>query len=167
MSQEIVSIFIDGPQIRAISEGLKGRIISPRELLRVLLKGRTIQKASWYELLRAGHTPRAGWLYKNVRSERLFELITSDEDVDLNLATDLIEEGFIGKPDTIILVSGDGDFLKPFRIAKRQGIRMELAAANKPPHYASVALIREADLFTDLMEILPEITVERIEGETG
>jgi uncharacterized LabA/DUF88 family protein len=166
---ETVSVFVDGPQIDAISRGLQDRVVSPRELLRALLKGRALQKATWYQSLAAGDRERANWLYANVRYDRLFELVTTqkktvdsgteDSKVDFLLVVDWLEEVLLGKPDTIILVSGDGDFLKAVRIAKRQGIKVELVASTKG-HYVSSSLLLEAgDNFTDLSELLDKISV--------
>lgn len=166
---ETVSIFIDGPQVDAISRGLQDRVVSPRELLRVLLKGRVLQKALWYQSLAAGDRDRASWLYANVRYDRLFDLVTTqkkplesgteDSKVDFLLAVDFLEEVFVGKPDTIVLVSGDGDFLKAVRIAKRQGIKVEVVASTKG-HYVSSSLMLEAgDNFIDLAGLMDQITV--------
>jgi uncharacterized LabA/DUF88 family protein len=166
---ETVSVFVDGPQIDAISRGLQNRVVSPRELLRVLLKGRVLQKAVWYQSLAAGDRERANWLYANVRYDRLFELVTTqkkavdsgteDSKVDFLLVVDWLEEVLLGKPDTIILVSGDGDFLKAVRIAKRQGIKVEVAAWSKG-HHVSASLMGEAgDNFIELAGLMDQITV--------
>lgn len=159
---EIVSIFIDGPQIDAVSRNLEGRVVSPRELLRVLLKGRVLQRAVWYQSLSASDTKRANWLYANVRYDRLFDLVTTQRmeiDIDILLVVDLLEEVFLGKPDTIVLVSGDGHFLRVMRIAKRQGIRVEVAAATKGQHVSTSLRLEAGGDFIDLSEVLEAITV--------
>ena len=161
---EKVSIFVDGPQINGMNKYLKdiGKAIVPRELLYHLLGTRVLHSAKWYQPLKPMDTERADWLYQYVSLDRLYDLTTSDEgDIDVELAVDLVEEAFLGKVDTIVLVSGDGDFLKPIRIAKEQGMRVEVAGSNKiGDTHMSLFLIREAHQVVELHDLLGKIAVK-------
>jgi uncharacterized LabA/DUF88 family protein len=63
--------------------------------------------------------------------------------------------------DEIVLFSGDGDFRALVQAVQRQGVRVSVVstAANHPPSIAD-ELRRQADVFIDLMELLPKIRRE-------
>jgi uncharacterized LabA/DUF88 family protein len=84
-----------------------------------------------------------------------FELVTrplvrhQDGSADGNLDGELITDLMDGQNlyDTVVLVSGDGDFAYTLRMLKKRGIRVEVLSFREA---ASGALIREADQFIDL-----------------
>jgi uncharacterized LabA/DUF88 family protein len=66
-------------------------------------------------------------------------------DWDVGIAMDIVR--LSEKIDTVVLVSGDGDFLEVLRYVKSRGIRAELMAFKKT---TSAKLLEEADDFIDL-----------------
>mgnify|MGYP006279081789 CR=1 FL=1 len=68
-------------------------------------------------------------------------------DWDVGMAMDAIRMS--KKLDTIVLVSGDGDFVDLIEYLRAQGCRVEVIAIAKS---ASAALREHADMFTDLGE---------------
>ncbi len=66
-------------------------------------------------------------------------------DWDVGIAIDIVR--LSEKIDTVVLVSGDGDFLEVLRYVKSRGIRAEVMAFKKT---TSAKLLEEADDFTDL-----------------
>lgn len=66
-------------------------------------------------------------------------------DWDVGIAMDIVR--LSEKIDTVVLVSGDGDFLEVLRYVKSRGIRAELMAFKKT---TSAKLSEEADDFIDL-----------------
>jgi uncharacterized LabA/DUF88 family protein len=63
--------------------------------------------------------------------------------------------------DEIVLFSGDGDFRVLVQAVQRQGVRVSVVStmASQPPSIAD-ELRRQADVFIDLMELLPKIRRE-------
>ena len=63
--------------------------------------------------------------------------------------------------DEIVLFSGDGDFRALVQAVQRQGVRVTVVStmASQPPSVAD-ELRRQADVFIDLMELLPKIRRE-------
>ncbi len=66
-------------------------------------------------------------------------------DWDVGIAIDIVR--LSEKIDTVVLVSGDGDFLEVLRYVKSRGIRAEVMAFKKT---TSAKLLEEADDFIDL-----------------
>lgn len=66
-------------------------------------------------------------------------------DWDVGIAMDIVR--LSEKIDSVVLVSGDGDFLEVLRYVKSRGIRAELMAFKKT---TSAKLLEEADDYTDL-----------------
>lgn len=124
-----------------------------KEILQEAVKGRTLIRAIAYVI-------RTDDIKKETFFEALekfgFEIKAKDlqifyggskkGDWDIGIAMDAIE--LAPKLDTIILVSGDGDFVPLLQHLKRAiGCRVEVMAFGKS---ASASLKEEADLFTDL-----------------
>ena len=63
--------------------------------------------------------------------------------------------------DEIVLFSGDGDFRALVQAVQRQGVRVSVVSttASQPPSIAN-ELRHQADVFIDLMELLPKIRRE-------
>ena len=158
-----VAVLVDGPQVAAFRSLIGGkRDINPGLLLRFLLGNRTLVKAAWYQAFNPEDHAVIKFLLDFVASNRLFELVSPgrrDHDIDAELISDLLEIAFDSQADTIVLVSGDGGYLRPMRIAQRKGIRVEVASTLKlgdPPPVAT-ELMREADCFIDLAGALDNI----------
>ncbi len=161
-SPERVAVLVDGPQIAAFRTLGGGHDINPSLMLKFLVGERTLVKALWYQTFNPEEQAVIKFLTDFVATNRLFELVAAgrrDHDIDAELVCDLLELAFENQADTIVLVSGDGGYLRPVRIAQRKGIRVEVASTAKlgdPPPIAP-ELRREADLFIDLAEHVAEI----------
>jgi uncharacterized LabA/DUF88 family protein len=66
-------------------------------------------------------------------------------DWDVGIAIDIVRMS--EKIDTVVLVSGDGDFTELLKYVRSRGIRAEVMAFKKT---TSMKLVEEADAFTDL-----------------
>lgn len=159
-----VAVLVDGPQVAAFRSILGGRQdVNPGLLLKFLVGKRTLVKAAWYQAFNPEDQAVIKFLLDFVASNRLFELVSPgrrEHDIDAELISDLLEIAFERQADTIVIVSGDGGYLRPIRIAQRRGIRVEVASTQKlgePPPVA-LELVREADKFIDLGDFLESIT---------
>ena len=79
--------------------------------------------------------------------------------MDIELAVDAME--LAEHVDQIVLFSGDGDFRSLVEAVQRRGVRVTVVStiSNQPPMIAD-ELRRQADVFTDLMELRPLIVRE-------
>lgn len=66
-------------------------------------------------------------------------------DWDVGIAIDIVR--LSEKIDTVVLISGDGDFAEVLKYVRSRGIRAEVMAFKKT---TSMALVDEADMFYDL-----------------
>src|SRR6266576_1275784 len=76
--------------------------------------------------------------------------------MDIELAVDAME--LAGEVDQIVLFSGDGDFRSLVEAVQRRGVRVTVIStiSSQPPMIAD-DLRREADVFTDRMELKSKI----------
>src|SRR5262249_30402113 len=76
--------------------------------------------------------------------------------MDIELAVDAME--IAQHIDHMILFSGDGDFSSLVKAMKRRGVRVTVVStvSTQPPMVAD-ELRREADIFTDIVELQPKI----------
>jgi uncharacterized LabA/DUF88 family protein len=76
--------------------------------------------------------------------------------MDIELAVDAME--LAGHVDQIVLFSGAGDFRPLVEALQRRGVRITVVStiASQPPMIAD-ELRRQADLFTDLVELRSKI----------
>jgi uncharacterized LabA/DUF88 family protein len=74
----------------------------------------------------------------------------------IEIAVDAME--LAGKVDQIVLFSGDGDFRSLVEAIQRRGVRVTVISTNasQPPMIAD-GLRRQADVFTDLVELKSKI----------
>ena len=165
---ERVVVLVDGPQVAALRVLIGGRDINPGLMLRFLLGRRTLVRAAWFQAFNPEDQAVIKFLIDFVASNRLYDLVMPgrrDHDIDGELISDLLEIAFEGQADTVVLVSGDGGYLRPMRIAQKRGLRVEVASTSKlgDPPPAAIELRREADLFIDLGDHLDRITT----GQSG
>jgi uncharacterized LabA/DUF88 family protein len=86
--------------------------------------------------------------------------------LDLEIVTDMM--ALADRLDTIVLVSGDGDFVYPLALLAQKGLRIEVAGFRSTTHnYASHKLIDAADKFTDLTKLQDQIRRDGPETEDG
>jgi hypothetical protein len=162
-SPERVVVLVDGPQVAALRVLIGGRDINPGLVLKFLVGRRTLVRAAWYQAFNPEDQAAIKFLIDFVASSRLYDLVMPgrrDHDIDADLVSDLLETAFEGQADTIVLVSGDGGYLRPMRIAQKRGIRVEVASTLKlgDPPPAAIELRREADLFIELGDHIDRIT---------
>jgi uncharacterized LabA/DUF88 family protein len=76
--------------------------------------------------------------------------------MDIELAVDAMQ--FAKHVDQIVLFSGDGDFRSLVEAVQRRGVRVTVVStiSSQPPMIAD-ELRRQADVFTDLMELQPKL----------
>jgi uncharacterized LabA/DUF88 family protein len=76
--------------------------------------------------------------------------------MDIELAVDAME--LAEHIDQMILFSGDGDFRSLVEAVQRRGVRVTVIStiASQPPMIAD-ELRRQADVFTDLVELQPKL----------
>ena len=74
----------------------------------------------------------------------------------IEIAVDVME--LADKVDQIVLFSGDGDFRSLVEAIQRRGVRVTVVSTNasQPPMIAD-GLRRQADIFTDLVEVKTKI----------
>ena len=79
--------------------------------------------------------------------------------MDIELAVDAME--LAEHVDQIVLFSGDGDFRSLVEAVQRRGVRVTVVStiSSQPPMIAD-ELRRQADVFTDLIELQPLIARE-------
>lgn len=95
---------------------------------------------------------QSGWLAHTKVGAIAGESYKCDFDVEITL--DLMRTAEIVKPDIIVLVSGDKDFVPVMLELRRRGIRVEVAAF--PGGNAAREIILKASGFIDLREYLRE-----------
>jgi uncharacterized LabA/DUF88 family protein len=82
--------------------------------------------------------------------------------MDIELAVDAME--LAEHVDQIVLFSGDGDFRSLVEAVQRRGVRVTVVStiSSQPPMIAD-ELRRQADVFTDLVDLQPKLVRDRSE----
>ena len=150
-----VGVFVDVQNLYYSAKNIYNSKINFKELLRIAVDGRKLVRAMAYVI-------KADLLAEKSFFDALekigFEIKSKDlqiffggskkGDWDVGIAMDAIELG--PKLDTVVLISGDGDFLPLVQHLQRAiGCRVEIIAFGKS---ASSKLIEEADSFINLDE---------------
>ena len=159
-----VGVFIDVQNMYYSAKQMYGAKVNFKEILKEAVKGRNLVRALAY-VIKADIREEQGFFeaLKNIGFEvkakdlQIFYGGQKKGDWDIGIAMDTIE--LAHKLDTIILVSGDGDFAPLVQHLKRAiGCRVEIIAFGKS---ASAKLIEEADEFTDLDEAPKKYLIEK------
>ena len=167
--EERLAIFIDGANLYSAARGLAFDIDYKRLLDLFSTKGRLIRAFYYTALLEDQEyspiRPLVDWLDYNG-----YTMVTKPTkeftdtmgrrrvkgNMDIELAIDMLEMAqFI---DHAILFSGDGDFSSLVKAMKRRGVRVTVVStvSTQPPMVAD-ELRREADIFTDIVELQAKI----------
>lgn len=78
--------------------------------------------------------------------------------MDIEIATDMLVSAFLSKLDTIVLVSGDGDYTYVVREIQRLGIKVVMVSSIQTnPNMASDLLRRQVNEFIDLYDLKEKI----------
>ena len=151
--QQRVGVFVDVQNLYYSARNLYGAKVNFREILREGVKGRRLIRAIAY-VIKADVKDEKNFF--DALSNMGFEVRSKDlqtffgghkkGDWDIGIAMDTIE--LASKLDTIVLVSGDGDFIPLVQHLRRaMGCRVEVISFGKS---SSSRLKEEADIFTDL-----------------
>ncbi|HZX12239.1 MAG TPA: NYN domain-containing protein [Candidatus Nanoarchaeia archaeon] len=153
MREQRIGVFVDVQNLYYSARSLYGSKVNFREVLRDAIRDRKIVRAIAYAV-RAGEKEEETFYtaLKNIGFEvKLKELQVfydgnKKADWDIGIAMDAIE--LAPRLDTIVLISGDGDFVPLVEHLKRAlGCRVEVMAFGRS---ASGKLVEAADQFTDV-----------------
>jgi uncharacterized LabA/DUF88 family protein len=166
------ALFIDGANLYATAKGL-GFDIDYRRLLKEFRSHGTLVRAFYYTAVIEDQEytsirPLIDWLDYNgytVVTKATKEFIDASGrrkvkgNMDIELAVDAME--LAEHVDQMVLFSGDGDFRSLVEAVQRRGVRVTVVStiSSQPPMIAD-ELRRQADVFTDLIELRPLITRE-------
>ena len=126
-------------------------------LVKCLAKGRQITVIRAYDQIRESN-PEQKRLHADLKREKVRVIIprgscgnsTKQIGVDVQLATHVVTSAIRSSCDTIIIVSGDGDFIPVIDSVKSSGKMVEFAAFSG---FANMSLIDETDYFTYLDDL--------------
>ncbi len=148
-----IGVFVDVQNLYYSAKNLYKAKVNFREVLKNAVKTRTLVRAIAY-VIKADIKDEKNFF--DALTNMGFEVKSKDlqtfwgghkkGDWDVGIAMDCIE--LAQKLDTLVLISGDGDFIPLVQhLSKAMGCRVEVMAFGKS---SSSKLKEEADLFTDL-----------------
>jgi uncharacterized LabA/DUF88 family protein len=168
-SSNKVALFIDGANLYATAKTL-GFDIDYKRLLKEFQSRGTLLRAFYYTAMIEDQEfssirPLIDWLDYNgytVVTKATKEFIDASGrrkvkgNMDVELAVDAME--LAERIDEMVLFSGDGDFRSLIEAVQRRGVRVTVVStiSSQPPMIAD-DLRREADVFTDLVELKSKI----------
>jgi uncharacterized LabA/DUF88 family protein len=163
------ALFIDGPNLYATAKTL-GFDIDYKRLLKEFQSRGTLVRALYYTAIIEDQEfssirPLVDWLDYNgytVVTKATKEFIDASGrrkmkgNMDIELAVDVME--LAEHVDQIVLFSGEGDFRSVVEAVQRRGVRVTVVStiSSQPPMIAD-ELRRQADVFTDLVELKSKI----------
>jgi uncharacterized LabA/DUF88 family protein len=164
-----IALFIDGPNLHATAKTL-GFDIDYKRLLKEFQGRGTLLRALYYTATIEDQEypsirPLIDWLNYNgytVVTKATKEFVDASGrrkikgNMDIELAVDAME--LAQRVDQIVLFSGDGDFRSLVEAVQRRGVRVTVVStiSSQPPMIAD-ELRRQADVFTDLVELRSKI----------
>ena len=166
-SSESVAIFIDGENIHYSAKHLNMRL-DYLKMCEQLAAGRRLIRAYFYTAVSTQSEGKIDFI--NFLKLNGFRVVTKelksfpDNEVqqravrghlDLDLAIDVYE--MLPHLDTVILCSGDGDFVRLIESVARQGKHIEVCALRE---MTSTDLIAASDVYIDLATLKEEIALE-------
>ena len=168
-SSNKIALFIDGANLYATAKAL-GFDIDYKRLLQEFQSRGTLLRAFYYTAIIEDQEfssirPLIDWLDYNgytVVTKATKEFIDASGrrkvkgNMDVELAVDAME--LAKHIDQMVLFSGDGDFRSLVEAVQRRGVRVTVIStiSSQPPMVAD-ELRREADVFTDLVELKSKI----------
>ena len=160
-----IAVFIDGANLHSTAKAL-GFDIDFKSLLNEFRSRGTLVRALYYTAILEDQEfssirPLLDWLDYNgytVVTKATKEFVDGSGrrrikgNMDIELAVDAME--LAAEVDEIVLFSGDGDFRSLVEAVQRRGVRVTVIStvSSHPPMIAD-ELRRQADIFTDLMEL--------------
>jgi uncharacterized LabA/DUF88 family protein len=164
-----IALFIDGANLYATSKTL-GFDIDYKRLLKEFQSRGTLLRAFYYTAIiedqeYSSIRPLIDWLDYNgytVVTKATKEFVDASGrrkvkgNMDIELAVDAME--LAQRIDEMVLFSGDGDFRSLVEAVQRRGVRVTVVStmSSQPPMIAD-ELRRQADVFTDLVELKTKI----------
>ena len=164
-----IALFIDGANLYATVRTL-GFDIDYKRLLREFQSRGTLLHAFYYTVIIEDQEyspirPLVDWLDYNgytVVTKATKEFIDASGrrkvkgNIDIELVIDAME--LAEHIDQMVLFSGDGDFRSLVEAVQRRGVRVIVVStiSSRPPMIAD-ELRRQADVFTDLVELQPKL----------
>jgi uncharacterized LabA/DUF88 family protein len=168
-SRNNIALFVDGANLHATAKIL-GFDIDYRRLLKEFQSRGTLVRAFYYTAVVedsdfSSIRPLIDWLDYNgytVVTKPTKEFIDATGrrkvkgNMDIELAVDALE--LAPHLDEMVLFSGDGDFRSLVEAVQRRGVHVTVVStiSSHPPMIAD-ELRRQADVFTDLMELKSKI----------
>jgi len=168
-SSDKIALFIDGANLYSTAKTL-GFDIDYKRLLKEFQSRGTLVRAFYYTAVIEDQEfssirPLVDWLDYNgyaVVTKATKEFIDASGrrkvkgNMDIELAVDAME--LAEHVDQIVLFSGDGDFRSLVEAIQRRGVRVTVVSSivSQPPMIAD-ELRRQADVFTDLMELKSKV----------
>jgi uncharacterized LabA/DUF88 family protein len=165
-----IALFIDGANLHSTARMLGFDIDYKRLLME--FKGRgTLVRAFYYTAINiddqefSSIRPLLDWLDYNgftvvTKPTKQFTDPSGNRKIkgnmDIELAVDVME--LADRVDQIVLFSGQGDFRSLVEAVQRRGVRVTVVStiSSQPPMVAD-ELRRQADVFTDLIELQPKL----------
>jgi uncharacterized LabA/DUF88 family protein len=160
-----IAVFIDGANLHSTAKAL-GFDIDFKSLLNEFRSRGTLVRALYYTAILEDQEfssirPLIDWLDYNgytVVTKATKEFVDASGrrkvkgNMDIELAVDAME--LAEHVDQMVLFSGDGDFRSLVEAVQRRGVRVTVIStiSSHPPMIAD-ELRRQADVFTDLMEL--------------
>jgi uncharacterized LabA/DUF88 family protein len=164
-SSDRIAVFIDGANLYSSAKTL-GFDIDYKRLLEEFQGRGSLVRAFYYIAVHESQEyssirPLIDWLDYNgytVVTKPAKEFVDAGgrrkikSSMDVELAVDAME--LAGRVDQMVLFSGDGDFRPLVEALQRRGVRVTVIStiSSRPPMLAD-ELRRQADVFTDLMEL--------------
>jgi uncharacterized LabA/DUF88 family protein len=171
-----IALCIDGPNLYATAKAL-GFDIDYKRLLKEFQSRGTLLRAFYYTAIiedqeYSSIRPLVDWLDYNgftVVTKATKEYLDASGrrkvkgNMDIELAVDAME--LAEHVDQIVLFSGDGDFRSLVEAVQRRGVRVTVVStiSSQPPIIAD-ELRRQADVFTDLVDLRSKISRDPPEG---
>jgi uncharacterized LabA/DUF88 family protein len=168
-SSDRIALFIDGANLYAATKAL-GFDIDYKRLLKEFQSRGTLLRAFYYTAIiedqeYSSLRPLVDWLDYNgytVVTKPTKEFIDANGrrkvkgNMDIELAVDAME--LAKHVDQMVLFSGDGDFRSLVEAVQRRGVHVTVVStiSSQPPMIAD-ELRRQADVFTDLVEVRARI----------
>ena len=151
---EKLEIFID---LMNVETSVGRNVIDYNCLVKCLAKGRQVTVIRAYDQV-FGSNPEQKRLHSELKQEKVRIIIPKGScgnsskqiGVDVQLATDVVTSAIRSSCDTILIVSGDGDFIPVIDSVKASGKKVEFAAFSG---FANLSLIDETDYFTYLDDL--------------
>jgi uncharacterized LabA/DUF88 family protein len=147
-----VGIFIDTQNLYHSARSLYKAHVNYRAMIEAAVQNRQLVRAFAYVIRTEGGEEMKFFdalsdigIETRVKDLQIFYSGEKKADWDVGIAIDIVR--MTEKLDTIILISGDGDFVEVLRYVKSRGARAEVMAFRKT---TSAQLLEEVDAFIDL-----------------